>query len=204
MADFLHPAARLLLWGGWAVAVEIAAPLPLMLPAVALATAFLFSAVRQHGFRLLRRTRWLLLVLFVAYALSQPGTPLMPAWGWAGPTVEGVEAGAWRVARLVMLLGGLAVLLASTERRQLIYGLYVLARPLCWLGFDRRVFAVRLGLVLDYAEAARPGSWRELFETASEDSGQPDRLVLPVQRWQIRDSLVILAALLLLLGVVWA
>jgi hypothetical protein len=38
---------------------------------------------------------------------------------------------------------------------------------------------------------------------AGEDSGQPERLVLPGQNWQIRDSLVILAALLLL-GVVWA
>lgn len=191
------------MWGGWAVAVEIAAPLPLTLLAVALATAFLFSAVRQHGFRLLRRTRWLLLVLFVAYALSLPGIPLMPAWGWGSPTVEGVETGVWRVARLTMLLGGLAVLLATTERRQLIYGLYVLARPLRWLGFDRRALAVRLGLVLDYVEAARPATWREMFDAAGQDTGQPDRLVLPVQSWQIRDSLVILAALLLL-GIVWA
>ncbi len=191
------------MWGGWAVAVEVALPVPLTLLAVALATAFLFSAVRAHAYRLLRRTRWLLLVLFVAYALSLPGTPLLPAWGWASPTVEGVEAGAWRGVRLLLLLGGLAVLLATTERRQLIHGLYVLARPLTWLGFDRRAFAVRLGLVLDYAEAARPRSWRDLFDVAGEDSGQPERLVLPGQNWQIRDSLVILAALLLL-GVVWA
>jgi hypothetical protein len=184
------------------VAVEIAAPLSLSLLAAALATAFLFSTVRQHAYRLLRRTRWLLLVLFVAYALSLPGVPLLPAGTWPSPTVEGVEAGAWRVARLLMLLGGLAVLLATTERRQLIYGLYVLARPLCWLGLDRRVFAVRLGLVLDYAEAARPRSWREMFDAAGQDTGQPDRLVLPVQNWQIRDSLVILATLLLL-GIVW-
>lgn len=191
-----------MLWGGWAVAVEIAAPLPLGLLAVVLTTAFVFSAVRQRARRLLRRTRWLLLVLFVAYALSLPGSPLFPAWTWASPTVEGIETGAWRVLRLVMLVAGLAVLLATTERNQLIYGLYVLARPLARLGFDRRAFAVRLGLVLDYADAPPPANWREAFVSAREDDGSPARLLLPAQNWQTRDSAVILAALLLV-GVVW-
>lgn len=203
MADSLHPAARLLLWGGWAVAVEVATPWSLTLLAVALATAFLFAPVRQHARRLLRRTRWLLLVLFVAYAWSLPGTALIPAWTWASPSMEGLEAGILRVIRLGMLLVGLAVLLASTEHKQLIQGFYVLAKPLVWLGLDRRAFAVRLGLTLEYAESGRPGAWREAFDAVSEDDGQPARVTLPAQNWQTRDSAVILAALLLLVGIVW-
>ena len=184
------------------MAVEIAAPLPLTLLAVALATAFLFAPVRQHARRLLRRTRWLLLVLFVAYAWSLPGTALVPAWTWASPSIAGLEAGTMRVIRLGMLLVGLAVLLASTERKQLIHGFYFLAKPLVWVGLDRRAFAVRLGLTLEYAESAQPGAWRDTFDAASEDDGQPARVILPGQNWQSRDSAVILAALLLL-GIVW-
>lgn len=184
------------------MAVEIAAPMPLMLLAVALATAFLFSAVRLHARRLLRRTRWLLLALLLAYALSLPGVPLLPAWGWASPSMEGLAAGGLRVARLLLLLGGLAVLLASTERTALIHGFYVLARPLDWLGFDRRAFAVRLGLTLDYAEAARGRTWRDVLEQADNDDGSPAQFILPARNWQTRDSAVILAAVLLV-GVVW-
>lgn len=204
MADSVHPVARLLFWGGWAAAVEIAAPLRLSILAVALATAFLFPAVRRQAGRLLRRTRWLLLILFVTYALSLPGAPLVPALGGYSPTLPGVEAGSLRVARLLLMLGGLAVLLATTSRARLIYGLYVLAAPLARLGFDRRALAVRLGLTLDYAEQAPAGArWRELLFAPFTDDGQPARFVLHAERWQTRDSAVILAAVLLL-GFAWA
>ncbi len=185
------------------MAVEIAAPRPLTFLAVALATAFLFSAVRQHTRRLLRRSRWLLVALFVAYALSLPGVPLLPAWGWMSPSAAGLEAGALRVARLLLLLGGLAVLLASTARPLLLQGLYVLAKPLAWLGLDRRAFAVRLGLTLEYAEAAKDRAWRASLDLSCPDDGHPSFVSLPVLNWQTRDSAVILAALLLP-GLTWA
>jgi FimV-like protein len=41
-----HPAARILLWCGWAAAVELAAASPLIILAVATATAFLFAPIR--------------------------------------------------------------------------------------------------------------------------------------------------------------
>lgn len=186
------------------MAAEIATPPQLAILAVALATAFLFPAIRRHVWRLLRRTRWLLLILFVTYAFSLPGTPLVAALGWASPTPEGVAAGGVRVARLVLMLGGLAVLLATTARPRLIYGLYVLTPPLAWLGLDRRAFVVRLGLTLDYAEQApRSLRWREALSAPIEDDGQPATFRLQTERWQTRDSAVILAAVLLL-GFVWA
>jgi energy-coupling factor transporter transmembrane protein EcfT len=206
LADSVHPAARLLAWCGWAVAVEIAAPSRLAILAVAAATAFLFPFIRPHAGRLLRRTRWLLFILFVAYALTLPGAPLWPAAGWASPTLEGVQGGALRVARLVLMLLGLAVLLATTARPRLIYGLYVLARPLAWLGFDRRAFAVRLGLTLDYvdrdAQTPKRAHWLDAL-AALPDEAEPARFVLEAERWQTRDSAVILAAVLLL-GFAWA
>lgn len=176
----------------------MAAPFRLLFLAVALVTALLFLPGCAGFLRLLRRSRWLLIMLFATYALSMPGALLWPALGGGGPTLEGVQSGALRVARLVLMLAGLAVLLATTDRPRLILGLYALTGPLVWLGFDRRAFAVRLGLALDYAGRGRTGSWQEAFARAGEDDGQPDRLLLPAARWQTRDSAVILAAVLLL------
>ncbi|MDO9466239.1 MAG: CbiQ family ECF transporter T component [Thiobacillus sp.] len=196
MLNTLHPAARILLWCGWAVAVERAAQTPLIFLAVAAATAFLFAPVRLQLLRLLRRTRWLLLVLLLTYAYLLPGTAWWPALGWASPALDGVQQGVLRVGRLVLMLAGLALLLASTSRPRLIYGLYVLARPLTWLGFDRRAFAVRLGLTLDYVERApKPANWLDALRVPLPDEGTPTTYTLEAERWQSRDSAVILVGL---------
>ena len=200
MANPLHPAACILLWCGWAVAVERAALSPLIVLAVATATAFLFAPVRIELLRLLRRTRWLLAVLLLTYAYVLPGTALWPALDWASPSVEGLQQGALRTGRLVLMLAGLALLLVTTSRTRLIYGLYVLAKPLTWLGFDRRAFAVRLGLTLDYVERApKPANWLEALRAPMPDDATPDAYALEVERWQSRDSIVILVGLLLVM-----
>jgi len=194
LAKPLHPAAGILLWCGWAVAVERAALSPLTILAVAAATAFLFAPVRQQALRLLRRTRWLLVVLLLTYAYVLPGEPLWPDLGWASPSVDGAQQGALRVVRLVLMLAGLALLLATTARPRLIYGLYVLAKPLTWLGFDRRAFAVRLGLTLDYVEhAPKPVRWLDALRAPLPSDATPVTYRLPAERWQSRDSAVILA-----------
>ena len=197
MARSPHPAARILLWCGWAVAVERAVFPQLSFLAVATATAFLFAPVRHEGWRLLRRTRWLMAVLLLTYAYTLPGTPLWPALDWASPSVEGLQLGALRAGRLVLMLAGLAVLLAYTSRPRLIYGLYALARPLTWLGFDRRAFAVRLGLTLDYVEhAPKPARWLDALRAPLPDDTSPATYALHTERWQRCDSAVILAGLL--------
>jgi len=194
----IHPAARILLWVGWAVAVEAAAPPVLPLLAVAAATAFLFAPVRTQLLKLLRRTRWLFLVLLLAYAYTLPGTPAWPALGWASPVMEGLQAGGLRVARLALLLAGLAVLLALTERARLLYGLYGLTAPFAALGLDRRAFVVRLGLTLDYVESApAPARWLDALRAPLPEEAGPSSYPLETERWHARDSAVILAALIL-------
>ncbi len=181
------------------MAVERAALSVLILLAVATATAFLFASIRHEAWRLLRRTRWLMAVLLLTYAYVLPGAALWPALGWASPGIEGLQQGALRVGRLVLMLAGLAVLLAYTSRSRLIYGLYALARPLAWFGFDRRAFAVRLGLTLDYVEhAPKPARWLDALRVPLSDEATPATYTLEVERWQSRDSAVILAGLLLL------
>ncbi|MHB8915414.1 MAG: CbiQ family ECF transporter T component, partial [Thiobacillus sp.] len=148
----LHSAARILLWCGWVVGVEVVSLSILSMLAVVSATAFVFARFRYGAWRLLRRSRWLMLILLLTYAYTLPGDPVWAAWGAWSPTLQGVRAGAVRVLQLSLMLIALAVLLASTPRDRLIYGLYELARPLAFLGFDRRAFAVRLGLTLEYIE----------------------------------------------------
>ncbi|MDQ1315688.1 MAG: hypothetical protein QG662_1797 [Pseudomonadota bacterium] len=165
--------------------------------AVAAATAFLFAPIRQEGWRLLRRTRWLMAVLLLSYAYALPGAALWPELGWASPGIEGLQQGALRAGRLALMLAGLAALLARTPRSRLIYGLYALVRPLTWLGFDRRAFVVRLGLTLDYAEhAPKPVRWLDALRAPLPDDATPAVYTLQTERWQVCDSAVILAGLL--------
>jgi hypothetical protein len=181
------------------VAVERAATPQLTFLAVAAATAFLFAPARDQLLRLLRRTRWLLAVLLLTYAYAVPGPLSWPALGWASPSVEGLQQGGLRAARLVLLLAGLAVLLAYTPRARLLFGLYQLAKPLTWIGLDRRAFAVRLGLTLDYVERApKRGNWLEALRAPLPDDATPAAYVLAAERWRGRDSAVILAGLALL------
>jgi hypothetical protein len=198
LAESPHPAARILLWCGWALAVErVALPL-LPILAVASATAFMFASVRIQLLELLRRTRWLMAVLLLTYAYALPGSLLWPVLEWASPSAEGLWQGAVRVGRLVLMLAGLAVLQAYTPRPRLIYGLYALAKPLTWIGFDRRAFAVRLGLTLDYVEhATKPVRWLDALHAQLPDDADPTRYTLHAERWQTRDSVVILTGLLL-------
>lgn len=178
--------------------VERAAPFALTLLAVVAATAFLFSPVRLQWLRLLRRTRWLLAAMLLTYGYAVPGNPLWPALGWASPGFEGLQQGAVRVVRLALMLAGLALLLACTSRQRLIYALYALTGPLRWLGLDRRAFAVRLGLTLDYVEGApKPARWMDALRAPLPDAAAPTSYVIEAERWQTRDSVIVLAGLLL-------
>lgn len=191
-----HPAARILLGCGWAAAVEMAAAPQLLILAVAAATAFVFAPSRQQLLRLLRRTRWLLAVLLLTYAFAVPGTPVWAELSWASPSSEGVAQGALRVARVALLLAGLAVLLASTTRPRLIYGLFALSAPLAATGFDRRAFAVRLGLTLDLVERKPQADLLAALRTPPAEDAMPPTYTLELEAWRRADSVLVLAAVL--------
>lgn len=191
----VHSAARILLWCGWAIGVEFVSAPSLTMLAVVSATAFVLASSRRAAWRLLYRSRWLMLVILLTYAYTLPGNPIWPAWGSWSPTQQGLSAGALRVARLGLMLIGLAVLLASTPRARLIYGLYVLLRPVEWLGFDRRAFAVRLGLTLEYIERQPPGGslqqWLAQLKQPVHSDIEPTVYRMQTERWRWHDSVLI-------------
>jgi len=139
------------------------------------------------------------LLLVVSFYLGVARKTLLTAAVCLGLLGGGCLVFAWLVPYLLPIGIGLAVLLATTSRPRLIYGLYALAWPLTWFGFDRRAFAVRLGLTLDYVEhMPKPARWLDALRAPLSDEALPATYTLEAERWQSRDSAVILAGSLLL------
>jgi hypothetical protein len=154
----LHPGARILIY------VLSALVIPgLNFFQLALLSAVLAPSVagRLAPLRtLFSRTRWLFLVMILAYAYSLPGEALLPTLGSFSPTREGGLQGlhqAWRLAILLLLLDGLVLRL---ERTDLLSGVYSLLRPFSRLGIEPDRVAVRLALTMEAMQC--PGVWRGL------------------------------------------
>ena len=164
----LHPATGILMWLFFALFLPW-----LHLFAMAVLTLLQIPLLLTHGrssfVKQLRRTRWLLLSIFLVYALATPGESLVEAWGAFSPTREGVEAGVLQAWRLGLLLAGLALMLAATPGKQLLSGMYTLLSPWRGLGVASDRIAARIWLTLYYAEQAihlKSGSWRDKLQQA--------------------------------------
>ncbi len=200
----LHPATQILIWCVLVATMQFLPSARLLIAgALVLSLAFLLS---RHKFvQLIRRTRWIMLSLWLIYAYSTPGQPLSEALGSVSPSLEGLQDGGLQLMRLLAALAGLAILLDRLHRQQLIAGLYVLFAPLQWLGLSRERLAVRLALTLHYAEVAmlRTQSWQDNLRSLFEPHAEVARdLELPVYRFMPADVLILAGSLLLLWQVV--
>lgn len=147
---------------------------------------------------LLRRARWLLLSMLLIYAFSTPGEyiPHMPD-AWA-PTYEGLRAGGLQMARLVAMLAALSLLLATSNREDIMAGIYLLLQPLRPLGLDPERFAARLWLTLHYVETMPKGvfhrlrqqGWR-LEDILHEEVERPDSIHLQFPAFRLTDALLL-------------
>lgn len=198
----LHPATQILIWCVLVTAIQFLSPVRLFLSGgLVLLTAFVLS--RHKLIQLVRRTRWILISLWLIYAYTTPGQTLFDSL--LSPTHEGLLDGAQQLMRLLASLAGLAILLDRLHRQQLIAGLYSLFAPLQWLGVSRERLAVRLALTLHYAEVAmlRSLTWREHLQGLFEPHGEAGRaLELPVSRIGVPDVLLLIGAVLVLWMVV--
>lgn len=195
----LHPATQILIWCVLVTALQFLPPARLLLAgSVMLLMVFVMS---HHKFiQLLRRTRWIMLTLWMIYAWTTPGD----AWLDVpfSPSREGVLEGGLQMLRLLVALAGLAILLNRLQRPQLMAGLYSLFAPLQWLGWSRERLAVRLALTLHYAEVAmlrESTSWQSnlgsLFEPHIEER---KAMELPVYQLKLADICLLSLSLALL------
>ncbi len=155
----LHPAVSILCWLIYALAVEWAKRYALVgLAALAALMCVAQPQVWSAFLSLLKRSRWLFLSLAAVYAWTMPGASIWPQLGGLSPSWEGLALGGERIVRLALLLAALALLLHKVSRNDLVYGLYLLAWPFYILGFDRRAFAVRLALAMEWARSSMQGT----------------------------------------------
>lgn len=144
----IHPSALLLAWLAVAVALPWFSVQVLWVASALLALGVWMGGV-QACWRLIRRTRFLLLALILLYAFATPGTPLFVNWDI--PTQEGLLHGGVQAWRLLLLVVALGLVLTSLSREKLLVGIYGLLFPFKpILPVDR--IAVRLWLTMEYAD----------------------------------------------------
>jgi energy-coupling factor transporter transmembrane protein EcfT len=194
----LHPASLILAWIAAAIALQQASLAGLAATAVIVAPAVFFLAP-QRAWRMIKRSRWLLLSLALLFVFATPGEYVSPI---PGVTREGLELAAEHLLRLALLLLLLALLLERVDTARLMSGMYLLLSPAARLGFDRAQAVVRLMLVLDYVEGAGGAThWRDWLTVPAESTPIPLRL--PVIRLGNSDYLLVAVALAALLGVLF-
>lgn len=129
-------------------------------------------------FAMLKRVKWLLLMMLLIYAYSTPGEYLLYWLFETRPTYEGVLLGVMQAVRLVTMLAGLSCVIASTSRSALVGGLYQLAKLLSWVKLEPQQFALRVGLTLHYVEAHQHGQSqrpiRDVFSRLTDDISEVD------------------------------
>ncbi len=192
-----HPAACLLAWLSFAVAVQFFGWTALAVAAILVAVAG--RGVRERWYKLTFRAKWLLFTLWLVLAYGTPGD-LWQGQGWA-PTIEGIEAATLHAVRLLVLLGSLAWLFELLPHIRFVSGLWSLARPLRPLGVDADRSVARLALVFEYLEQAPPkGTWRHFLDLPEQETGTLEMIRLDVPRWKMMDSGFLGLAMILLIA----
>lgn len=122
-----------------------------------------FICARTYCLRLLIRIRVFLLAIFVLFAWFTPGEAVFADWPQASPVREGLLLALTHAARLVALVCWVAILLGRISTERLVSGLYALFRPYAILGLSADRIALRLLLVLRYANAMQQKKqpWRD-------------------------------------------
>ncbi len=152
---------------------------------------------------MVRRVRWLLISMILIFAFNTPGE-YVPQWPFElAPTYEGLYAGLLQSARLCMMLAGLALLLATTNRENLMAGFFLLLYPLRLVKLNPERFAARLWLTLHYVDHAPPAQLGQSFlgRLANMDISDEEahtgpeqiHLISPQLTW--RDALVFFAVI---------
>jgi energy-coupling factor transporter transmembrane protein EcfT len=189
-----HSAAQIYLWICLAVAAQILHGYALTLLAVMLVLLTLGICAKRF-FSLLRRTRWILLSIFVIYAYASRGDAMWPQLGAFSPVAVGMEEGFVQLQRLLIVLAGLSILLVLLSQAQLMEGFYTLLFPVFLVGLSRERVAVRLALTLRYAESTmqnKIANWHRNIEQMLAPVGlEPGYIELQLHQFSWRDWLLV-------------
>lgn len=191
----LHPAHRLGCWLLLVISVQFLSGWALL--SSLMLVPVLGVDARRRWFRLLHRSRWLMLSLLLILAWGGAGEPLWHDAWVVSPTVEGIFDGLNQVGRLSLVLASVAVLLATTTIPDLMSGTRTLLSPLRAVGVNIDPFVVRLALALHYADELPASGWRGLLVPVSAPGPLTVRLeVRPVRAsdWGLLGVVAAIAA----------
>lgn len=191
-----HPAAILVVWGGFAFMLQlVSAEAAIGIAAISLLVSLMFAPHRSRS--LLYRSRWLLLSITVLFLFFTPGEYLPGVAGSAGVTHEGLERAFTHLGRLIALLTSLALLHERIGTQGLLAGLYGL---LGWLWVRERT-VVRLMLVLDEVERKGKTNWRSwLIPVVSEAEAGALHLHMPPMKMLDRCLIGLMLAAMITFG----
>jgi energy-coupling factor transporter transmembrane protein EcfT len=159
----------------------------------------ILASVKRWGalYRLLKRARWLLLLMILTYAYHLPGDVVWHALGDWSPTRQGLHAGvmqSWRLATMLLLLD---VQILRLPVEGLLTGIYALLRPFAPLGLDPRRAALRLALTMEAME--QPGGlkvFRAILEGRHPEDTLPREYALSIRPFRMLDWCSILLGLI--------
>jgi energy-coupling factor transporter transmembrane protein EcfT len=149
--DALHPVTKILgliFIAGMMNGFSLKALLAMMAICIAITV---FLSIRRW-WAMLVRMRWLFLSLFIVYGFTTPGQYLSFLPDQWGITYEGLFLAFEQALRLMIMMGLIAIFMATTKREEIIAGFYLLLKPFYRLGVDSERFAARLWLTLHYLE----------------------------------------------------
>lgn len=194
----MHPSGALIAWLLAVVGVQYADYATLgVLTLCVLATS---KTVLGVWLKYVSRARWLLLTLWLILSYNTAGEAIRD-FAWA-PTYQGVAEANIQAARLLSILACLAWLMVRLGRDGLVSAIWGLLRPMgAMLGNSSRL-VVRLSLVLDNLQSPQEkGAWRKILANSEMAPEGPVSLFLSVTPWMLRDTLMVMAMLAILLGV---
>ncbi len=196
-----QPATQLFVWICVAIVVQKLHAIPLLVVTISLLLVA-YTLHDQRLFKLIRRTRWILLSLFIIYAFLTPGTELWSGLNLPSPSIEGVSDGLMQLGRLMSVLASLSILLTLLSTEQMLGGIYRLTRFVRYIGISPEKMAVRLALTLHYAEDAMRNTaedWQNAIQQAltQKESGSTNIEINTHQRRWIDVVFLVLSGALL-------
>lgn len=198
-----HPVVQIYLWTCLLIAVQMLQGYELFLYGGIL-VLITTACCAGRFFILVRRTRWVLISLFLIYSYASAGNPIWPDMGVLSPVDSGIANGMQQITRLIMILAGLTILLASLSQAELVSGMYTLLYPLRYIGLSRERVAVRLALTLQYAESAllkKTDHWQAILEQSLKpDEALGGVIELKVTKLNLFDWLLLASSTAVVLG----
>jgi energy-coupling factor transport system permease protein len=200
----IHPAVKLYIWVCMAISVQILSPQALLL-LFSLLIIVVFRIARQRFIHLIRRTRWILISILIIYSYTSPGVLMWDQIGVLSPKTDGIILGTIQLARLLLVISGLAILLTVISRTQLLIALYTWFKPLEIIGVSRQRLAMRLALTIEYAEKGFNASlvnWQDsLEEMLAKTIYENSYIELEFNRFKLIDYAVMFVMTIALFGV---